>query len=413
MRCEVIAIGTELLLGQITDTNSSWIGEQLALIGVDSHFQVKVGDNAERMACCIRQALDRAEAVICCGGLGPTQDDITREVIAEVMGVALRRDPAIERKIVDLFARRGRAMTENNRRQADIPLGGAPIPEMPGTAAGLICPVGEKVIYAVPGVPFEMRAMLAGTVLPDLRRRAGGEAAIRSRVLRTWGHSESGLAEILAGRIAALDGSGNPTLAFQASGMEGLKVRITAKADSEAEAARMIDTEEAAVRGLLGDAVFGADDESMEVVVLDMLRAAGKTLAVAETLTGGLVAARLSAADPAMTTFLGGRAGAWDAGADAAPAGPDGARRAASAIREALGADFGIAALGPAPDEDAPPGTVHMGIASARAATTRRAALPGDRERVREYAVINLLDALRGTLRADGRSPRDVGPGCG
>ena len=406
LRCEVVAIGTELLLGQITDTNSAWIGAQLALIGVDSHFQVKVGDNAERMACCIRQALDRAEAVICCGGLGPTQDDITREVIAEVMGVALRRDPVIEQKIVALFARRGRVMTENNRRQADIPVGGLPIPEMPGTAPGLICPVGEKVIYAVPGVPFEMRAMLAGTVLPDLRRRAGGKAAIRSRVLRTWGHSESGLAEILANRIAVLDGPGNPTLAFQASGMDGLKVRITAKGGSEAEAARMIHAEERVVRGLLGDAVFGVDDQSMEIVVLDLLRASGRTLAVAEMLTGGLLAARLSAADPAMATFLGGRVGAWDADGNTVPRGPDGACRAAVAIREALGADFGISALGPTPDEDVPPGTVHMGIAGTRAATTRRAVLPGDRERVREYAVISLLDALRRTLR-------DNGPGDG
>ncbi len=406
LRCEVVAIGTELLLGQITDTNSAWIGAQLALIGVDSHFQVKVGDNAERMACCIRQALDRAEAVICCGGLGPTQDDITRGVIAEVMGVALRRDPVIEQKIVALFARRGRVMTENNRRQADIPVGGLPIPEMPGTAPGLICPVGEKVIYAVPGVPFEMRAMLAGTVLPDLRRRAGGEAAIRSRVLRTWGHSESGLAEILANRIAVLDGPGNPTLAFQASGMDGLKVRITAKASSEAEAARMIHAEETVVRGLLGDAVFGVDDQSMEIVVLDLLRASGRTLAVAEMLTGGLLAARMSAADPAMATFLGGRVGAWDADRNTVPRGPDGARRAAVAIREALGADFGISALGPTPDEDVPPGTVHMGIAGTRAATTRRAVLPGDRNRVREYAVISLLDALRRTLQ-------DNGPGDG
>ena len=401
MRCEVVAIGTELLLGQITDTNSSWIGEQLALIGIDSHFQVKVGDNAERMAYCIRQALDRAEAVICCGGLGPTQDDITREVIAEVMGVALRRDPVIEQKIVNLFARRGRVMTENNRRQADIPLGAAPIPEMPGTASGLVCPVGEKVIYAVPGVPSEMREMLAGSVLPDLRRRSGTRSVIRSRVLRTWGQSESGLAEILANRIQALDGLGNPTLAFQASGMEGLKVRITAKAGSEAEAARVIDAEEALVRGLLGDVVFGIDDQSMEVVVLEMLRAAGKTLAVSEMLTGGLLAARLSAVDPAMETFLGGRTGAWTA-ADTASSGPDRARHAASAIRAALGADFGISAFGPAPGEDAPPGTVHMGIASAQAATARRVALPGDRDRVREYAVINLLDALRKTLQAGG-----------
>ncbi len=204
MRCEVVAIGTELLLGQIVDTNSSWIGEQLALAGIDSHFQVKVGDNFDRMEGCIRQALDRSDAVICCGGLGPTQDDITREVIAKVMGVALERDPDMAEKIRALFETRGRVMTENNLRQADIPVGGWPIPQMPGTAPGLVCPVGDKVVYALPGVPHEMREMMEGTVLPDLKRRSGQTAVIRSRVLRTWGHSESGLAEVLAERTTPL-----------------------------------------------------------------------------------------------------------------------------------------------------------------------------------------------------------------
>lgn len=185
MRCEVVAIGTELLLGQIVDTNSSWIGEQLALAGIDCHFQVKVGDNFGRMEACIRQALDRADAVICCGGLGPTQDDITRDVIAHIMGVELRRDEGIVEKIRAMFEKRGRVMTDNNRRQADIPEGATPIAEMPGTAPGLYCPVDDKVIYAVPGVPSEMREMMRGTILADLRRRSGQTAIIRSRTLRT------------------------------------------------------------------------------------------------------------------------------------------------------------------------------------------------------------------------------------
>ena len=399
MRCEVVAIGTELLLGQITDTNSSWIGERLALIGVDSHFQVKVGDNAERMAFCIRQALDRADAVICCGGLGPTQDDITREVIASVMGVELRRDPVIEQKIVDLFAARGRVMTDNNRRQADIPVGGAPIAQMPGTAPGLVCPVGDKVIYAVPGVPFEMREMLEGTVLPDLQRRSGEASVIRSRVLRTWGNSESGLAEVLAGRIDELDLIGNPTLAFLASGMEGLKVRITAKASDDAAAAGILDAEEALVRGLLGDIVFGIDDESMEIVVLGMLRERGLSLAVAESLTGGLIATRLSAVDPAMETFIGAETGPWKPASGAGSSnGPERAKEAAAQIRDRLGADVGLSALGPKPGEDAPPGTVYMGIAMADGVTAHQVALPGTPSRVREYAVINLLNILRRTL---------------
>ncbi|MBT3536210.1 MAG: competence/damage-inducible protein A, partial [Rhodospirillaceae bacterium] len=159
MRCEIVAIGTELLLGQIVDTNSSWIGEQLALVGIDSHFQVKVGDNFDRMERTIRHALERSDAVICCGGLGPTQDDITREVIAAIMGVELHRDEAVVAKIRDMFESRGRVMVDNNRRQADIPEGASLIAQMPGTAPGLVCPIGDKVIYAVPGVPHEMRTM--------------------------------------------------------------------------------------------------------------------------------------------------------------------------------------------------------------------------------------------------------------
>ena len=187
MRCEVVAIGTELLLGIIVDGNSAWIGEQLALAGINSYFQVKVGDNFGRIEACIRQALERSDAVICCGGLGPTQDDITRDVIARVMGVEMRRDAAIADKIRKIFESRGRVMSANNLRQADIPVGASPIAQMPGTAPGLVCPVGDKVVYAVPGVPSEMREMVAGTILPDLRRRMGQTAVIRSRVLRTWG----------------------------------------------------------------------------------------------------------------------------------------------------------------------------------------------------------------------------------
>jgi nicotinamide-nucleotide amidase len=175
MRCEVVAIGTELLLGIIVDSNSAWIGEQLALAGIDSHFQVKVGDNFGRIEATIRQALERSDAVICCGGLGPTQDDITRDVIGGIMGVKMRRDEVIAERIRKFFEARGRIMPENNLR-----VGAEPIPQMPGTAAGLVCPVGNKVIYAVPGVPAEMREMVLGTVLPTC-------GAARAR-LRSYAH---------------------------------------------------------------------------------------------------------------------------------------------------------------------------------------------------------------------------------
>ena len=289
MNCEVLAIGTELLLGQVVDTNSSWIGEQLALTGIDCLYQAKVGDNPARIRTALREAVDRSDAVIVCGGLGPTQDDITRDVIAEVMGVPLHRDAAVEERIRSMFGSRGRDMPANNLRQADVPEGATVMAQQPGTAPGLICPVGDKVIYAVPGVPYEMKEMVEGSVLPDLARRAGVQSVIRSRTLRTWGHSESGIAEVLADRIVELDALGNPTIAFLASGIEGLKVRITAKADDDAAAESILEAEVAVLAPILGDWTFSAEDESMETVVLGLLRERGLTLAVAESVTGGLV----------------------------------------------------------------------------------------------------------------------------
>src|SRR3954447_20433600 len=244
MRCEIVAVGTELLLGQIVDTNSSWIGEQLALSGIDSLFQTKVGDNHARIVAALRIALERSDAVIVCGGLGPTQDDITREAIAEVMGVELELDEEVAARIEAMFSARGRRMAANNLRQAEVPVGASAIHDpQPGTAPGLIAPVGDKVIYAVPGVPHEMMEIVSKAILPDLRRRSGETAAIVSRTLRTWGESESALGELLADRIRHLDEIGNPTLAFLASGIEGLKVRITAKAADEATALEIISVE--------------------------------------------------------------------------------------------------------------------------------------------------------------------------
>src|ERR1700691_2279180 len=243
VRIEIVAVGTELLLGQIADTNSAWLGEHLAANGVASHFHQAVGDNHDRITLALRTALARSDGVIMCGGLGPPQDDITREAIADVMNVPLVRDQVIVDVIAGFFEARGRTMTDNNARQADVPRGATIIPQVAGTAPGLICPLGNKVVYAVPGVPYEMSEMFERGILPDLRARmaaSGEEGVIVSRVLRTWGASESGLAESLQGRIDALDSdevddvdgvpAGSVTLAFLASGIEGIKVRITARA---------------------------------------------------------------------------------------------------------------------------------------------------------------------------------------
>ncbi len=234
MRCDLVAVGTELLLGQIVDSNSAWIGEQLAAIGIATNVHVKVGDNVARIEGVVRQRLAEADAVIVCGGLGPTHDDLTREAIAAVMGgVALELDESVADVIAELFAARGRAMSENNLRQAMVPVGATVIPQRRGTAPGLICPVTvdgkAKVIFAVPGVPMEMREMVTRAVLPELLARAGEHEVIRSRVLKVWGESESGLNARLDDVIERLDVAGDPTLAFLARGWNGLEIRLTSR----------------------------------------------------------------------------------------------------------------------------------------------------------------------------------------
>ena len=423
MRIEIVAVGTELLLGQIADTNSAWLGERLASAGVTSHFHQAVGDNRERIAFAFRTALARSDGIIVCGGLGPTQDDITREAIADVMNVELVRDQAIVNLIESFFGARGRTMSANNARQADVPIGATIIPQVMGTAPGLICPLGNKVMYAVPGVPYEMAEMFDRAILPDLRARmaaAGEESVIASRVVRTWGASESGLAESLQGRIDELDTSGNVTIAFLASGIEGIKVRITARAVTEADTIALLNEEEKAVReaieSSLGDIVFGVDDESMEVAVASLLATSHLTLGVAESLTGGLIASRLVNVPGASSWFRGGVVAYHEQvkfDVLGVPTGPVVTESAAAAMaegaRRVTGSDVGLGITGVAgPDEQegVAPGSVFVGLAMPEGPTaTREIRVPGDRERVRQYGTISALDLLRRALIARGDVP--------
>lgn len=418
MRVEVVAIGTELLLGQIHDTNSAWIGEQLAMVGIDSNFQVKVGDNRARIVEVLHTALQRSDAVICCGGLGPTQDDLTRSALAEVMGVDLEVDEAMQERIISMFAGRSRRMPANNLAQAQRPRGARFMAQQPGTAPGLVCPVempdGQmRTIYAVPGVPWEMQEMVTGTVLPELQREAGLRSVIRSRVLRTWGESESGLAELLAERIYELDSAGNPTIAFLASGPEGIKVRITAKSTSAEEAAALLAAEEQRLRALLGHLVFGTDDDTMESVVLDMLRERGLTLATAESLTGGMVGSTLCDVPGASDVYLGGvisYSAAVKAELLGVAPGPviteEAARAMARGVRSRLGSDVAVATTGvagPEPAEGHPPGTVCMACVigdptDGGTVESLQLRLPGRRRQVREFTVISVLGLLRRRL---------------
>ncbi len=411
MRCEIVAVGTELLLGQVVDTNSAYIGDQLALAGIDCHFHTKVGDNHGRIVSALRIALDRSEAVIVCGGLGPTSDDISREAIAEVMGVELARNEAMVERIRKLFEARRREMAASNARQANLPEGATFIPQERGTAPGLICPVGEdKVVYAIPGVPMEMEEMLDRAVIPDLRRRSGSSTVILSRMIRTWGEAESTLGERVAERIEALEAKSNPTIAFLAMGIEGLKIRITAKGATEAEAKKMLDAEEAELRAILGDLVFGVDDESMERVVADLLTERGLTVGVAESLTGGLVGARLAETEGA-SKFFRGSIVSYDSKVKFdlldVPEGPVVCAEAAEAMAwgacKRLEADVGISVTGvagPATQDDQPVGTVFMAVAFDGKAEVAEAHFPGERQHIRQFSTISLLDMLRRRLLA-------------
>jgi nicotinamide-nucleotide amidase len=412
MRCDVLAVGTELLLGQIVDTNSAWLGEHLAASGIDSLLQVKVGDNVARIEVQLRRMLEHSDAVIVCGGLGPTHDDLTREAIASVMGVGLHHDDAVAEVIREIFERRGRRMSENNLRQAQVPDGASPIPQTRGTAPGLICPVTvdgvEKVLFAVPGVPHEMEEMFERAILPELLRRSGDPSVIVSRVLRTWGESESGLNERLDDIIAELDEPGRPTLAFLASGWEGLKVRLTAKAASRAEAAAHLDELERRIRSELGELVFGLDSDTMESVVLDEMRRRGLTLGLAESVTGGLVSARLTGV-PGASDVLRGSIVSYATevkhellGVDDGPVVTEhAALEMAEGARRVLGSDVGLAltgVAGPAEQDGMPVGTLCIAIVDADGSTSTTLRLPGQREQMRQFSVISSLDLLRRRL---------------
>ncbi len=409
MRCSVVAVGTELLLGQIVDTNSSWLGEQLAAAGIDSLFQVKVGDNLARIVATLRSTLEQADAIIICGGLGPTHDDITREAIAEIMGVELEMNDEVALVIEQLFTSRGRRMPQNNLRQAMVPKGAAIIAQRRGTAPGLICPVGEKVMYAVPGVPFELYEMFERAILPDLLTRSGEASVIKSRVLRTWGDSESGLNERLVGVINELEKVGNPTLAFLASGWEGIKVRLTAKANTESQAIELLDKWDAKVREHVKELVFGVDEQNMETVVLQNLRDKKLTLGVAESVTGGLVSGRLTAIAGASDVFRGAIV-SYDSEIKfeilSVTRGPvvseTAAKEMAIGVRKTLGSDIGLAltgVAGPTEQDGVKVGTLCVGLAlpngDVRSTTFN---LPYGREQMRQFSVISALNFLRQSL---------------
>jgi nicotinamide-nucleotide amidase len=354
VKAEIVAVGTELLLGQIVDTNSTHIARLLTTVGVDVHFKSIVGDNLERLKGTLQTALGRADFVITTGGIGPTLDDLTRDAVAEVTGRPLVFQPQLFAQIQGFFTRLGRAVGENNRRQAYIPYGAIPIENPVGTAPGFIVEQNGKAIISVPGVPHEMRHFMEHSVVPYLRATLGISEVIVSRVLKLFGIGESLVDDRLKDLI---ENGNNPTIGLLAHTQIGeVHVRLTAKAETE-EAARALNAGlEVAVRERLTDFIFGADEETYEGVLSVLLLRSGLRVAIAETAFGSSVIQTMKGMDGSPAFFaLGltlcepGTAAQVLPGTSLEETGMTGAaaaRSLAERVRSLSGADLGIGVTG-------------------------------------------------------------------
>src|ERR671933_1962592 len=368
MRAEILSVGTELLLGQIVDTNANFLAQQLPALGLDLFYVSQIGDNLQRLAEAFRRGLERSDVIISSGGVGPTEDDLTREAIAHVFGEELQVQPELERQLREFFARRGRTMPERNVKQATTIPSGTYLPNPIGTAPGWWVERDGKVIISMPGVPHEMHKMWAEQAQPRLAKLISG-GAIVSRTLKLAGIGESHAEEALG----ELTRSTNPTLATYAKS-DGIHLRLTAKAATPAEAERQLDQFEPRVRERVDEWLYGREHDSFPAVVGAMLRQRGLTLAVGESATGGQLASLITEAPGASDYFLAGYV-AYSAAAKAAlGVSPDLLREhgtiaaattqaLAAAVRATAGADVSVATTGnagPDPAEDKPVGQLYI-----------------------------------------------------
>jgi nicotinamide-nucleotide amidase len=407
MRAELISIGTELLLGEITDTNAQYISARLPALGIDLYFVSQVGDNFERLSEVIGRAWQRSDLVITTGGLGPTEDDLTREAIASVVGEEMTVDPELESNLREFFARRGVAMPERNLKQATVVASGRAIPNPRGTAPGWWVEKEGRVIAAMPGPPSEMQRMWEKEVAPELERRHRG-AVLITRTLKTAGLGEGHIDEMISPFLK----SKNPTIGVYAK-QDGVHLRIGAKATTMEDALRLIEPVEADLRRVLGEVVWGVDDETLASVVGSMLRQQGLTIATMESCTGGLLADTITDVPGSSDYFRGGVVSyateakkAW--GVDATIIDEFGvissecAIAMARAARGKLDADVGIGitgVAGPDPQESKPPGTVHIGLdVEGVGPQTVGYQFAQGREAVKRRAVTTALAMLRRAL---------------
>lgn len=418
MRAEIIAVGDELLHGGVVNSNATWLGQQLSDVGVDLRRCVVVGDQLDVITEALREAWRRVDLVLLTGGLGPTQDDLTRDAVAAAAGVPLVRDPGLQQQLTRQLQAAGRRVPERNFRQADLPQGAQALPNGRGTAPGLLLDAGGRLTIALPGPPHELEPMFTVAVLPELARRVGGGSVLVHRQLRTVGLWESAVAEAMAPEVERVSRAGNPVIAFLASG--GMTtVKITARAGSLPQAQTLIAPVETFARQVLGPALFGADGDTLESVLVAAMAERGLTIACAESLTGGLLTGRLTAVPGASAVVRGGvvayatEAKSEQLGVDPGLLARDGAVSAAAAramargVRQRFASSIGVAltgVAGPEPQEGKAPGTVHVAVSGPGPAadTDRTLHLPGDRDRVRTYSVVAAVDLVRRVIGSGG-----------
>ena len=409
MKAEIISIGTELLLGEVTDTNASYLASQLPPLGIDLFWMSTVGDNQARMIEALSRAWQRADLILTTSGLGPTQDDITREAIASVVDEELRINSDLEQELRDLFARRGMEMPASNIRQAALIPSAQSLANLRGTAPGWWVEKDGRIIIAMPGPPDEVQLMWEREAFPRLSQRVRG-IVILSRTLKTFGLAESSVDEMLSSLLP----SSNPTLATYIK-LDGVHLRITAKAEEHEAAQQMLADREASIRAILGDYIWGVDTDTLESVAGTLLTRKGLSLATMESCTGGLLAATLSNIPGSSAYFKGGVVAYTNEvkvtlGVDAqliaqhGAVSPEVAEAMAATARWRLGADIGIGltgVAGPTELEGKPAGTIFIGIDNGRRKWGIAGNHPGHRLRVRQRAAAAVLFELRKTLLED------------
>ncbi len=403
MRAEIISIGTELLLGEITDTNAPYLASQLPFLGIDLYWISQVGDNQARLVEVLKRAWQRSELILTTGGLGPTEDDLTREAIAELLCEKIETEPALEGEIRGFFAQRGIEMPLSNIKQAALIPSAGPIHNIRGTAPGWWVERDGRILIAMPGPPAEMQNMWHEEILPGLRRCSAG-AIILSKTFKTLGLSEATVGEL----VSPLLSSANPTLAVYAKA-DGIHLRLAAKAGSQKQAEKMIIESEVGIRAILGEYIWGSDNDTLEAVIGHLLVEKGLSLAVMESCTGGLLATTITDVSGSSAYFKGGLVACSDeakiaCGVDAkiiseyGAISPEAAQAMAEAVKVLPGVDIGVSITGVEEKGSKSAGMVYIGIDDGKSRRVIEGNYSGSRAQLRRRFTTAALFELVKTL---------------